>query len=118
VDAFELPAFRAGYGGEDPAAWAAFHAEEAEWVECRYSAPPAAPHRMEGRDRIRVALEQVVAAGLKAELSDVIIAPGRTAFHADVELPDGRRIVEHRMVWPGGGSITRQVDAEAWDPTP
>ena len=118
MDGFDFAAFRVAFGGGDAEAWAAFYAEDAEWIEYRYSAPPSAPHRMEGRDRIRVVLEQVIAAGLKAELSEVIDAPGRAAFRVDVELPDGRRIVEHTMIWTDGGTITRQVDVEAWDPTP
>ena len=118
MDGFDFAAFRAAFGGDDPGAWAAFYAEDAEWVEYRYSAPPSAPHRMEGRERIRVVLEQVVTAGFKAELSDEILVPGRAAFRVDVELPDGRRVVEHSMIWTGGGSITRQVDVEAWDPAP
>ena len=118
MDGFDFAAFRAAFGGADADAWAAFYADDAEWIEYRYSAPPSAPHRMEGRDRIRVVLEQVIAAGLKAELSEVIDAPGRAAFRVDVELPDGRRIVEHTMIWTDGGTITRQVDVEAWDPTP
>ena len=88
MDPFDFGAFRAAYGGPDPDAWAAFYAEDAEWIEYRYSAPPAAPHRMEGRERIRVVLEQVVAAGRRAELSEVIHAPGRAAFRVDVEAWD------------------------------
>jgi hypothetical protein len=108
----------AASGAPDPGAWAAFYADDAEWIEYRYSAPPGAPHRMEGRERIRAVLEQVIAAGLRVELSDEILADGRAAFRADVELPDGRRIVEHTMIWTAGGAITRQVDVEAWDPAP
>ena len=60
----------------------------------------------------------MVAAGLRIALSEEIVAPGRAAFRVDVELPDGRQVVEHTMIWTDGGSITRQVDVEAWDPAP
>ena len=113
--AFDFAAYRAAFEAKDVPAWLAFYADDADWLECRYSDPPRAPNVMRGKDEIGVFLARVAALELTISLSREVLAEDRIAFACLVTLGDGRQILEHVIADLRDGLIVRHVDAEAWD---
>jgi len=112
---FHFDALRRALEAQDVEAWLAFYADDAEWIEYRHNAPPAAPNRMAGREAIGAFLGRVKASGVRLRISDEVIGPERAAFCLTVGLASGKRIIEHIIIHFRDGRITRQVDVEAWD---
>lgn len=52
---------------------------------------------------------------VRLEIDDEVIGANRSSFCVWCTLPDGRRIIEHVIIHYANGTITRQVDVEAWD---
>jgi hypothetical protein len=115
ASAFDFEGFRAAFEARDVAAWVAHYAPEAEWLEYRHDAPPRSPHRMSGRAQILRFLEAIGQADIQLRVSDEVVTRNRVAFLVTVAFPDGRRVLEHVMLYLRDGLIVRQVDIEAWD---
>ena len=112
---FDFAAFRTAFETGNAAAWAEFFADDAEWLEYRHSDPPRSPNRIQGRGAIAAFVEGVAAADLEIRIHDEVIGDERVAFAATIDLPDGRRVIEHVILHVEDGRIRRQVDVEAWD---
>jgi hypothetical protein len=112
---FDFEAFRRAFVGKDAAAWSAFYADDAEWVEYRHSNPPRSPNRMAGRGAIDAFVNAVSSAPLTIAIDDDVVSHERIAFRVTATFPDGRRIIEHVIAEHRDGRIVRQVDVEAWD---
>lgn len=113
-DAFDFAGFKRAFEGKDAAAWAGYFAEDGEWIEYRHTNPPHSPNRMD-KARLTQHVAAVAEAPVNLVIEDEIVADGRAAFRVIVALPDGRRIIEHVMIYTEGGKIKRQIDVEAWD---
>ncbi|HET7716514.1 MAG TPA: nuclear transport factor 2 family protein [Bauldia sp.] len=112
---FDFAAFKRAYEAKDAAAWAACYAEDAEWIEYRHQNPPRRPHRLKGRAAIATFLRQVEAWPIGLKIEDEILAGDRIAFRSWVDLGDGRRIIEHVMLYIEKSLIIRQIEVEACD---
>lgn len=112
---FDFAGFKRAFESQDVAAWLAFFADGAEWIEYRHSNPPRSPNRMVGREQIGAFLNRVKGSNLKLALSDEVLGPERAAFCVTCTLPSGNRIIENVIVHHSAGKIVRQVDVEAWD---
>jgi len=112
---FDFPAFKDAFESKDAKRWAGFYAEDAEWIEYKPSAPPSAPVRMVGRERIAEFLASLEESNIEISVFDEVLGGERAAFSVDVTLPDGRHVFEHTIVHIEDGRIARQVDVEAWD---
>jgi ketosteroid isomerase-like protein len=112
---FEFAAFKDAFESKDAKRWAAFYAEDAEWIEYKPSAPPSDPVRMVGRERIAKFLASLEESNIEIAVSDEVLGRERAAFSVDVTLADGRHMLEHTIVHIEDGRIARQVDVEAWD---
>jgi len=113
---FDFNAFKQAFESQDVDAWASFFAEDAQWIEYRHTHPPRSPNRMAGREQISAFLSRVKSSNVSLVITDEIIGPDRAAFCVTCTLEDGiRRIIEHVIIHYTNGSITRQVDVEAWD---
>jgi hypothetical protein len=115
TDTFDFEAFRRAFVGKDAGAWAAFYADDAEWLEYRHTNPPRSPNRMVGRDAIAAFVTAVSSAPLTIDIADDVVSDERIAFSVTATFPDGRRIIEHVIAEHRDGRIVRQVDVEAWD---
>lgn len=114
--AFDFSAFKDAFERKDANRWARFYAEDAEWIEYKPTAPPRDPVRMKGREAIARFLSSLEDSEIEIALSDEVLGGERVAFGVEVSLPDGRRVLEHTIVHLGvDGTISRQVDVEAWD---
>ena len=112
---FDFVAFKRACETKDADAWIEYFAQDAEWVEYRHQDPPQRPHRMAGRDEIETFLRQVAIWPITLTIEDELIDADRAAFRTWVGLADGKRIVEHVMLYLDEDKIRRQVDVEAWD---
>jgi hypothetical protein len=70
---------------------------------------------MDGQREIADLLGRVKASNIPLEIEDEVIGPDRAAFRVWCTLPDGRRIIEHGIIYYANGMITRRVDVESWD---
>lgn len=113
--AFDFAAFKQAYETKDAGRWITFFAENAEWTEYRNQDPPSKPNRMIGRAAIESFLRQVATWPITLAIEDEIVTADRIAFRSWVGLSDGRRIVEHAMLYLENGRIARQIEVEAWD---
>ena len=93
----------------------AFESKDAEWIEYKPSAPPRAPVRMVGRERIAEFIASLEKSDIQTAIADEVLERGRAAFSVDVTLPDGKRVFEHTIVHIEDGRIVCQVDVEAWE---
>ena len=112
---FDFPAFKRALTTQDLAAWIAFFADDAQWIEYRHGHPPASPHVLSGRGQIAQFLVQVKGSNVTLAIEDEVVGPTRAAFRVWCTLPDGRRIIEQVILHHARGRITRQVDVEACD---
>ena len=112
---FDFTSFKRACEERDATTWADFYTDDAEWIEYRHLSPPRAPNVMRGKDVITAFIERVCSQPLLFEIEDEIVGDGRAAFRLIVELAEGRRIIEHIMIYFADGKIARQVDVEAWD---
>jgi ketosteroid isomerase-like protein len=113
---FDFPAFKRACTTQDLAAWIAFFADDAQWIEYRPGHPPASPRVLSGRGQIAQFLVRVKGSNITLAIEDEVVGPTRAAFRAWITLPDGKRIVEQVILHHSRGRITRQVDVEASDP--
>ena len=70
---------------------------------------------MVGRAAIAAFLRQVGNWPIALAIEDEIIAGDRAAFRSWIGQPDGKRIIEHVMLYLDNGKIARQIEVEAWD---
>lgn len=112
---FDFAGFKQAFVEQDVPAWAAYYADDAQWIEYRHANPPRAPNVMQGKREIADFLERVKASNVALKIEDEVVGPARAAFRVWCALRDGRRIIEHVIVDHANGRITRQVDVEAWD---
>jgi SnoaL-like domain len=112
---FDFPAFKRALVTQDVAAWTAFYADDAEWLEYKESYPPRSPRRMRGKREIAEFLARVKSSNVELVIEDEVVGPDRAAFCLWCTLPDRRRIIEHIIIHCRDGRITRQVDVESWD---
>ena len=112
---FDFAAFKRAYEAKDADRQIGFYADDAEWIEYRNQDPPHRPNRMIGRQAIEDFLRRVTALPITVTIEDEIVTKDRVAFRVWVGLSDGRRIVEHAMLYLRDGRIARQVEVEAWD---
>jgi SnoaL-like domain len=112
---FDFAGFKRAFTEQDVPAWAAYFADDGEWIEYKHTHPPRAPRVMQGRREIAEFLGRVKSSNVKLEIEDEVIGPGRAAFRVWCTLPDERRIIEHVIIHYENGKIVRQVDVEAWD---
>jgi hypothetical protein len=113
--AFDFDGFKRAFAEQDIPAWAAYFADDSQWIEYKHTHPPRAPRVMSGRPEIEEFLARVKASNVQLEIGDEIVGPERAAFRVWCTLADGRRIIEHVIIHYAHGKITRQVDVEAWD---
>ncbi len=113
--AFDFVAFKRAFERKDFEDWVSFYADDAEWIEYRYTSPPRSPNRMVGKRQIAVFLQEICGADLGITLADEVIGTGRIAFSVDCALPYGRHIFEHVIAHLKDGQVVCQVDVEAWD---
>jgi hypothetical protein len=112
---FDFRAFKRAFEGKDAVAWTGCFADDGEWIEYRHSNPPRSPNRM-NKARVTEHIAAVAGSSVRLSIEDELVAGDRAAFRVIVALPDGRRIIEHVMLYCENGKIKRQVDVEAWDP--
>jgi SnoaL-like domain len=112
---FDFAGFKRAFTNQDVSAWAAYFATDGQWIEYKHSHPPRSPRVMDGQREIVDFLERVRASNITLEIEDEVIGPDRAAFRVWCKLPDGRRIIEHVIIYYANGKITRQVDVESWD---
>lgn len=112
---FDFAGFKKSFVEQEIKNWAAFFADDAEWIEYKHTHPPRSPRRMTGRTQIEGFLADIKASNITLKIEDEVIGPTRAAFCVWCILPDGKRIVENVIIHFEGGKITRQVDVEAWD---
>jgi len=112
---FDFTSFKRAFEARDAANWTSCFADDAEWIEYRHHSPPRAPNVMRGKDVIGTFIERVCSQALSLKIEDEIIGDGRAAYRVIVELGEGRRIIEHVMIYFADGRIMREVDVEAWD---
>ena len=114
-DTFDFAKFKNAFEAKDAAGWAGCYADDVEWIEYRHQSPPRAPNIMRGKATVSAFIEGVCVKPVSFTIEDEIIVPGRAAFRLIVELGEGRRIIEHIMLYFENGKIKREVDVEAWD---
>jgi ketosteroid isomerase-like protein len=114
-EGFDFTSFKIALEARDAAKWARFYADDAEWIEYRHHSPPRAPNIIRGKEVISAFIERVCSQPLSFQIEDEIVGKGRAAFRLIVGLAEGRRIIEHIMIYFANGEITREVDVEAWD---
>lgn len=112
---FDFAGFRRAFVEQDVPAWAAYFADDGQWIEYKHTHPPRSPRVLQGRTEISDFLTGVKASKVSLEISDEVVGPDRAAFCVWCTLADGRRIIEHVIIHYTNGKITRQVDVEAWD---
>ena len=112
---FDFAGFKRAFVEQDVPAWAAYFADDGQWIEYKHTHPPRAPRVMRGKGEIADFLGRVKASNVSLEISDEVVGPDRAAFCVWCTLGDGRRIIEHVIIHYEGKMITRQVDVEAWD---
>jgi ketosteroid isomerase-like protein len=112
---FDFAKFKRAYETKDAATRAACYAEDAQWIEYRHQDPPRRSSRLKGRAAIEDFLRQVEAWPISLKIEDEILAGDRIAFRSWVDLADGRRIIEHVMLYVENGQIVQQIEVEAWD---
>jgi hypothetical protein len=115
MDAFDFAGFKHAFTTRDARAWAAYYAEDAQWIEYRRANPPRAPFITFGAREIAEFIGRIAAGKLSLAIEDVVLGPERAAFRVWCTLADSRRIVEHVIICHAQGRITRRVDVEAWD---
>ncbi len=114
--AFDFDGYRAAFEAKDVAAWIAYYADDAVWLEFSSQRnPPHEPNVMRGAGAIRVFMEHVAALPISLALSREVIGDERIAFVCTVDLGSGRLIVEHVIADVRDGRIVLHVDVEAWD---
>lgn len=112
---FDFTSFKAAFERRDLARWAAFYADDAEWIEYQPSLSSREPRRMRGKRQIGDFLRWVCRADIDVHLSDEVVGDERAAFSVRSVFPDGREVFEHVIIYTSSGLVTRQVDVEAWD---
>jgi ketosteroid isomerase-like protein len=112
---FNFPAFKDAFERKDASRWAAFYAEDAQWIEYKPSAPPRAPICMIGKAQIKEFIKAVSRSDLEIALADEVVCAERAAFSVTCTFPDGKRVYEQVIVHLRDGKVARQVDVEAWD---
>lgn len=112
---FDFAVFKRAYETKDVNAWIGFFADDAAWIEYRNQDPPSRPNRMAGRGEIEAFLRQVAEWPITLDIEDELVVDDRCAFRSWVGLADGKRVVEHVMLYFTGDKISRQIEVEAWD---
>ena len=112
---FDFDAYKRACESQDIEAWAAFYAEDAEWIAYRHDAPPSAPSRVAGTQQIGDFLRRVQATKVRLSIGNEVLGATRAAFCVTCTLPSGERVIENVIVHHRNGKIARQVDVEAWD---
>jgi ketosteroid isomerase-like protein len=113
---FDFSAYARALEAKDADALLAFYAEDAAWVEYRPGAPPSAPAVRRGRAAIGDFVAEVAAdADVTLTVSHWVVSEDRIAFRITVDLPGGRRDIEHAICELRDGLIAEHVEVEAWD---
>src|SRR5215467_2832127 len=70
---FDFASFKAAFERRDLARWAAFYADDAEWIEYQPSLSSREPRRMRGKRQIGDFLRWVSRAEIDVHLSDEVV---------------------------------------------
>jgi SnoaL-like domain len=114
---FDLEAFRRAVAAssDDPEGQLEFFHEQIEWIEIDQRTPPSSPAVLRGRNAVSEMLRGFTSRGIKATVSDALVAGDRGAIAICCEYPQGGLVREHALIQIREGKIARWEGVQAWD---